>query len=120
MTRESPVERVAALYGGAEGGRSFREDLEAHLLNGYVFSTPEVFAMGRAVSSRAGTEAIRDPWHGFAREDCDAWLVYAMAGRVEALLRLIPYPLPLLGWERAGRNGLRFLAAERFRRTWKI
>jgi len=43
----SPVERAAQVYQREECASSFQSDLEAHLLNGYVFSTPQAFAMGR-------------------------------------------------------------------------
>ena len=109
------MERVAGLYEGMRCGRTFREDLEAHLLHGYVVSTPEVFVMGRAVSSRARLEEVRDPWRVFDAAVCDAWLVYALAGDVAAGLRAMPYRLPLLAWERGGRNGLRFWRTERVR-----
>lgn len=112
------MERVAALYEGTVCARSFREDLEAHLLNGYVFSTPEFFVMGRAVWSGGATEEIRNPWHVFPVERRDAWLIYVFSGNVNTCLQFFPYPLRYVAWERNGKNGLRFLALEKFLKCW--
>lgn len=100
----SPVHHAAAVYQREPCARSFREDLEAHLLHGHVFSTPEFFVMGRAVRSWAAGEDIVNPWVTWP--DGDAWLVYLMAGDMGRALRMLPYRLPLIGWERG--NVLRF------------
>jgi hypothetical protein len=102
----TPVEHAAAVYGSEACARTFREDLEAHLFNGYVFNTPDLFVMGRAVNSTADAAAIVDPWHAFESERCDAWLVYLAAGDLGKLIELFPYPLPKIGFERM--NKLRF------------
>jgi hypothetical protein len=102
----SPVELAAAVYSREECGASFREDLEAHLLNGYVHSTPTAFVMARPVRSSADEALILDPWHSFPREEQDAWLVVLAASDLASLLPLFPHPLPFIGWEK--RNRLRF------------
>jgi hypothetical protein len=108
----SPVELAAAVYEQEPCARTFREDLEAHLLNGYVFSTPGCFVMGRPVCRSAAREDIVNPWVKFDEGESDAWLVYLLAGNVAEAVRLLPYPLPRMGWERG--NVLRFWPAERF------
>jgi hypothetical protein len=45
----TPIEQAAAVYEREHCPRTLREDLELHLLNGYVFSTPTCFLMGRPV-----------------------------------------------------------------------
>ncbi len=106
----SPVERAAAVYDREPCARTFREDLEAHLLNGYVFSTPETFLMGRVVQRDADPALIVDPWHRFEAGDC--WMVYLSAGCIlRDVPRLMPFPLPWLAWERG--NKLRFWRTER-------
>jgi hypothetical protein len=110
----TPAERIHALYSDSE--RTFRGDLEQHLLNGYVFSTPEFFLMGRAVDSTAGIEAINDPSIVFPRDRQDCWLVYAYAdimgnsprGLVKNVLTMMPYPLPLVAWQRKRHDRLRY------------
>jgi hypothetical protein len=102
----TPVELAAQVYTREECSASFREDLEAHLLTGYVHSTPTAFVMARPVSVLADESLILDPWHSFPREDQDAWLVWLAAGDLASLLVLFPYQLPLIGWQK--RNKLRF------------
>lgn len=105
-TRLTPVELAALVYEQEPCARTFREDLEGHLINGYVFSTPELFLMGRAVDSSAPYEVVTDPWQVFARERCDAWLCYLAAGDLTQMPGLIPYELPKIGFERG--NILRY------------
>lgn len=110
----TPAERIHALYSDTE--RSFRGDLEQHLLNGYVFSTPEFFLMGRPVDSKASMEEINDPSVVFPRDRQDCWVVYAYAdimgnsvrGLVKNVLTMMPYPLPLVCWQRKRHDRLRF------------
>ncbi len=109
----TPVELAAAVYQLEECARSFQEDLEAHLLNGYVFATPDFFVMGRVVRSSASPREIVNPWVKF--EQADAWLIYLMAGDVEKALQMLPYDLPRIGWERS--NALRFWPLGKFRRN---
>lgn len=100
----TPVEQAAAVYNTEPCARSFREDLEAHLLHGYVFSTPEFFAMGRAVDSHARAGLIVNPWVKF--DTSDAWMIYLVAGDTAKAIEALPYDLPLICWERS--NSLRF------------
>jgi hypothetical protein len=98
------VELAASVYEREPCARTFQEDVEAHLLNGYVFSTPHFFVMGRVVLSSAAREDIVDPWVRF--DTGDAWLVYLMAGDMRRALAMLPHDLPRIGWERE--NVLRF------------
>lgn len=102
----TPVEQAAAVYEREWCAGSFREDLEAHLLHGYVHSTPQAFVMARPVDSRAEEALILDPWHAFPRAQQDAWLIWLAAGDLAPFLRLFPYELPRLGWQK--RNRLRW------------
>ncbi len=110
----TPVERAAAVYQREPCARTFREDLEAHLLNGYVFSTPETFVMGRLVQHDADPDLIVNPWHRFETGDC--WLVYLAAGDIiREARRWMPWPVPWLAWERG--NRLRFWRTDRVLRA---
>lgn len=80
--------------------RTFREDLDAHLQHGYIFSTRESFIMGRAIDKDAEHALISDPWHAFAREQQNCWLIYLVAGRVNSLFKYEPYRLPFVAWAR--------------------
>ena len=101
---KSPVELAAAVYEQEECVRSFREDLEAHLLHGYVYSTPEAFVMGRPVKKDAPREDIVNPWITFTDPDC--WHLYLFAGPFHAAFAAPPYQLPWVSFER--KNHLRF------------
>ena len=102
----TPVERAAEVYRLEPCARTFREDLEAHLLNGYVLNTPTCFLMARPVERMALESFIVDPWHIFPPEQCDCWHIYLCAGDMLEALGFAPYPLPWLSWER--KNKLRF------------
>jgi hypothetical protein len=106
----TPVEMAARVYEREACAASFREDLEAHLLHGYVHSTPEGFVMARPVVSTAAEDEVVNPWVCFPKEMCDAWLIYLAAGNLASLLHLFPFRLPLIGWQK--RNRLRFYGIE--------
>lgn len=113
----SPIERMAAVYLNEPCRNTFQDDLAAHLIGGYVFSTPDLFMMGRSVNSRATYEEITDPCYRFDEGECDCWWVHAAALRgsddnlreavfqnvLTIFLRLEPYRLPIIGWERDNR-----------------
>jgi len=103
----TPVERAALLY---EDIADFRRDLEAHLLQGYVHSTPEAFVMARPVCATAPEVEIVNPWHAFPRERWDAWWIWLAAGDLASLMPLFPYELPCIGWQRCwkGRPNMKF------------
>lgn len=94
----TPAEQAAALC--RERGASFREELEAHLLRGWVFSTPEAFLMGRAVARSAD---VTDLATIYPAAECNAWFVWLAVGRWPRLLSFMPYALPWIGWHRQGR-----------------
>ena len=110
----TPVERAAAVYEREDCARTFREDLEAHLLNGYVYSTPTAFVMARPVRHDAPREELVNPWHVFPRGEWDAWMVYLAAGDLEEFWRREPFPLAHVIYER--QNALRCFNAERVKR----
>jgi hypothetical protein len=118
----NPALRVAALY-TADSPRTFGEDIQAHMLTGYVIATPSLCLLTRPVPSDAAPEAIRNPWFEFPAEACDAWFIYAgatadrlpAAGLVKTFLTKMPFPLPLAAWERQtkGRTTIKFFSITR-------
>lgn len=106
----SPYEQAAQVYLRERCARSFTEDVELHLMHGFVHSTPAYFIMGRPVIRTAPAWQIVDPAHTFARADCDTWMVYLAAGDLGRAWDVLPWPLPWLAFER--KNELRFLPAE--------
>ena len=106
----SPAEQAAAVYEREPCARTFEEDLEAHLLHGWVVSTPQFFVMARPVDSAAQPACIVNPWHRFPPEACDTWHIYLAAGDLRAALAWLPHPLPKIAFER--RNILRYYRLE--------
>lgn len=99
----APVQLAAAVYQREPCARTFKEDLEAHLLHGWVVSTPTAFAMGRIVDCKAELADLVNPWVTF--ELGDTWLIYLTAGNLREALGLLPFDLPYIAWEK--RNVLR-------------
>jgi|LakMenE18May11ns_1017448.scaffolds.fasta_scaffold9940770_5 hypothetical protein len=112
---KAPAKQIYDLY-DVDSPRTFGEDLQAYLLNGYVFATPTEMLMARPVPSGAEPAMINNPWQVFPVERCDTWYIYAYAqtgktsplGLVKKLLRYQPFPLRLVAWERKRDGRLRF------------
>lgn len=98
-----PVQRAAAVYEQETCPRSFREDLEAHLLYGIVVSNDQLFLMARPVRQDATYERICNPWVSFQNPDC--WHLYLYSGHLKEAFDSAPYPLPFVSFER--KNKLR-------------
>jgi hypothetical protein len=108
----SPRKRIAKLYLRYRQPRSFEEDIRLHRVTGYVIETEDIFLMGRPVRHDVAVEAIQCPHVSFAREECDAWFIWAFCGNIKAMLELAPYELPLVGWSRRN-GGIRWYRSER-------
>lgn len=89
---------AAAFYGDR-----LAEVIAAHLDHGYVFSGPGFLCLGRTVPRDADPDLIRDPWHEFPPEQCDAFFLHWIEGDIRTLPRLWPYPLPWICYERRGK-----------------
>ncbi len=102
----TPVEQAAAIYERESCARTFREDLELHLLNGFVISGPDFFMMGRPVCKYWGDQFTIDPTFNPTNDKRDCWHCYLMAGNMLKAFQFVPYPLPFISFER--KNKLRF------------
>ena len=109
----APIQRAIEVYRNEPCARSFQEDLEAHLLNGYVWSSPTAFGMARKVDRHADAELILNPWHVFPSDSVNAWLVYLGAGSLKEMFTRFPHKLEWIGWERE--NVLRWYRMDRAR-----
>lgn len=99
-----PVEEAAEVYKREQCARTFREDLEAHLLNGMVISNREFFLMARKVDSQAEPSDIVDPWvNNFQKFNC--WHLYLYAGNMSNAFGSADVRLPFVSFER--RNKLK-------------
>ena len=70
-----------------------------HMENGFVFSTPDFFIMGRpavklALKKWGPVLSIPDP------STADCWYIHAMAGNMAKAWTILPYDLEFVGWER--------------------
>ena len=106
----TPYEKARQVYNLEPCVRTFEHDTFLHLMNGFVFSTPDFFVMGRGVKSKADPRMIVNPEFNFGRELQDCWHVYLMAGDMSKAWGILPYPLPMFSLER--RNELRFYRFE--------
>lgn len=97
----TPFARAAEWHLAHCPGQSFRDVLEAHFQVGHVVSSPEIFLLGRRVSSWWCEQSLRDPW--FTDEGGDTWHVWLFAGALPKVLAAIPYPLPYVTFDRRGR-----------------
>lgn len=108
-----PAQQARRVYDLEPCARRFVDDLELHLLRGFVVSTPEYFIMGRPVPRMANPALILNPAVDFDLVDCDCWHIYLAAGRLDSFWLYYPIDLPWVSWER--RNRLRFHRMERIR-----
>jgi hypothetical protein len=109
----TPVEKAAAVYDRFPTAFTFKRDLEFYLLNGFVFSRPDFFIMGRPVVSTATAEEISGH-HRFSSAACDCWHMYLAAGNLSRMWAMLPWELPLVSFQRG--NELRFAKLSSMRR----
>jgi hypothetical protein len=105
--------KAAQVYKRESCRRSFQEDLELHLLTGFVVSTPVFFIMGRPVDRLADPELIIDPAYPFPSEEWNAWMIYLASGDMTHCWNYYPFPFDWVGWEK--RNVLRFHSMQTIR-----
>lgn len=109
----TPYQRAARVYELESCARTFAEDLEWHLVNGFVFSRPDFFVMGRPVVSTAPDRSLIVGLHRFPSAVCDCWHVYLMAGNMARAWDMLPWELPLVSFERGNVLRVHRLAAIR-------
>ena len=95
-----PVERAAAVYQQEECARTFAEDLEAHLMHGFVYSDENLFYMARPVSYNATGYEITNPWHNTWGNPPDMWHVYLYSGALRDLFVYAPNKFQYASFER--------------------
>lgn len=111
----SPAERAAQVYEREWCARSFREDLSWHLTNGFVFSRPDFFVMGRPVVAYTAPDCIVGQYK-YPSGICDCWHIYLFAGNIARAWDMLPWELPLVSFERGAGNVLRFYRLSSIRR----
>lgn len=96
----TPYERIAQRYQMYPQAQSFEWYVEHHLKNGFVFSRPDFFVMGRPVCRYAPASLITEPTYLFDPDQCDCWYVFAMAGDLTHVWDILPWELEYVAWER--------------------
>lgn len=110
----TPVEQAAQVYRQEECARTFREDLEAHLLHGMVFSSPTAFIMVRYVRRDWGPARIVNPWDNDPDAAHDCLHVYLAAGDLKEFFTFPHQYVRWISFERT--NILRFYRYNHLRR----
>ena len=96
----SPYEMLALDWLKRPRGMTLAWYEDAHKCNGFLFSTPDFYVMGRPVIRCAPLEQILDVTHRFDPELCDTWYVFQMAGDVRRAWSILPWELPFICWQR--------------------
>ena len=99
----TPIDRAALEY--VKHGVDFAAALERNYQEGFVFSTPYFFIMGRPIMV-------------MGRTIMESWFIEAMAGDTDKAWSILPYELPFVSFQRFD-NSLRFIPIERLRRLSK-
>jgi hypothetical protein len=107
----TPTQEIQRLYREYPQPATFRQDIMAYAVFGYVIARPDLFVMGRPVCRDADPDDIATPWVHFDKPD--SWLIYAFSGSSRNMLDFIPYPLQWIGFQRRG-NPLKFNDYNRF------
>ena len=91
-----PIDTAALSY--VKHGVDFAQALERNYQQGFVFSTPDFFIMGRELDG--------------------GWFIDSFAGDMDKAWDILPYELPTVAFQRFD-NDLRFVPIERLRRLTK-
>jgi hypothetical protein len=113
----SPIDLIREEYRLHPREESFQVYLDWHIENGFVFSTPQFFIMGRA-ANRESLERNSEVW-SCPRELQDCWYVFAASGNLSKAWDILPYELPYIAFERMEEDGslrLTVVKTERMKR----
>lgn len=99
----TPVEKAAQLYLTMPAVRTFKEDLEAHLLHGIVHSSSAFFMLCRYVHTGWSHEEMENPWHN-PKGPRDCLLIYLASGDIKEFFTLPHDPVKWVAFSRRGRK----------------
>lgn len=99
-TSDDPILRARQVYTQEPCARNFEEDLYLHLNTpgSIVYKDAGNLALVRPIDSKDEYHRFTNPAVIYPTADC--WWVYLLVGDFRFLVNLLPYPLPLIGWER--------------------
>ena len=87
----------------------FHLDIHTYAQVGYLYSSPDCFAMARPVSTKWHEHIIRRVQSENLLSDndltldLDCWYIACVVGELSSLLNHIPYDLPFMAMERRGK-----------------
>ena len=110
----NPAMLAANVYLHEWSARSFEEDLDIHLLTGFVVSTPEYFIMARLVVHDAPEEQITDPLYVFPPDEVDCWHIWLAAGDFTQFWNEDKHDCQWVSWQK--RNKLKVYRMETIKR----
>lgn len=107
----SPYETIRAKYEASEHDLPWEAWEDLYKRTGFVFATPDFFAMGSA--GRKGETLVL-----FGDGEKDTWYIFAFAGDMAKCWSILPYELPWIAFERirGGKRELAFYRTEDLRR----
>jgi len=110
------LERAKQIYNLC-GYSDMCQDLSAYMANGCVYLTPDSLLVLKPVC-RDSEEHPANQWNVI---NPDAWYVQVIIGEVRKLIKVIPYDLPYIGWERGiNKTCLKWFKMENLKRRNKI
>lgn len=100
-----------SIYGAAEFSRIQR----LYTMYGYTITSPDYIAFARPCREANHEE--------FTEDGHDAWFIELVVGngRMEQLIKMLPYDLPRIGWKRGlkGRDTVKFYDLDKIKKLLK-
>lgn len=111
----TPYHRMEDWYRTHPAPRPFAQYVEMHLQAGVVVANDDFFLLARAVNSHTNPWRIVESMQTFPRSEQDCWYVFAFCGDLRRVWDFVPYPLPLVAFNRHNQKALRFTRLSRLR-----
>lgn len=110
----TPYEQIKVKYEAAPHDRPWGWWLEWHAVHGFIFSTPDYFVMGRPIQTSFDFHDLALA----AREQANAWYIFAFSGDLSQVWSILPFPLGWIAFERIrdGKRELTTVKSESLRR----
>lgn len=100
LAKLKPIEVAQAVYRyTGHDEETFAKHLWEHLFDGFVYANTRCFVMARAVMLDDGRMA---------------WLVNSATGKLSELVKVAPFPLPFIAFNRFGKEKLSVHSFNRF------
>ena len=113
---DCPAVQARLVYDREPSYCTFKDDLELHMINGYVISTPEILIMARPVDIRAKADIVQDPACHFPENEWNCWHVHLVAGKLPLLFTFLPFRLPYGSFNKRGK--LKYYPLKQLMRTF--